>query len=1130
MRKFNLLMAGLCWLATANAQTILSENFETGNTGNSPTPITVGEGWTVVNSYTGTETEYTWHNYYTDPTVQGGTAIEGSNCASVSGPVYQGHTPDGYGPREEILLSPEINLDDTYQLQFSWSVSPMNHYDDSRYDLQVRVVTDGNLAGAETVFSIQTERMLRESGVPVFPIESWAPYTSRINLSDFKGEKVKLAFVYKMEKNIGNRACVDAITVSKFTPPTTPVAAISLDRLTFNDVFIGEKRYSDILTLTNTGTDGLTVSSVDLPAGYSLTFGPSEINLDTYKSVNFRVLYEASLTSATQGNIVFHTNGGDVTIAVSASKKFVPDGQTLETFEEYFPPAGWSNSGWGRSGSALEGNYSAFSDGGYTRSVLTSPRLDLSNGGALSFRYMAYFSSDDPDAAPEYDVTVEVSNDGGETWKAIWTADYQRMNEAIDIDLQLPQGSGNDLVRWIYPIVETTDEGAAPHYTFYMDLVMLPNIVGADGAPKAATDPVPADQTSDIYPADITLRWAPAQFAKGYRLYVGSNPEANNLVNGMDLGDKRTYTIATCDYETTYRWKVVPYNDNGDCRNVPVWSFTTQPDAAVSKYPYEENFSNGFPTGWLNIPAEDTYGKTWSINSIYPYVFDNKKYSVLYDGWLNPEDECAVITPEFKLPAGNASVISFAWGGSHPSDMVIDETGLVKKQNLEPDNGSGILYFEILADGEWKELSRLSDAPIEAGTKKRYWINETVDLTEFQGKTVKFRWRDHSLSSKHDGVSLTHIVVDARNDNKAEFNRSSWDAGKVNCEKSVKSGKIFTLLNTGVAAQKIAKVETGHPNFSTSLKAGDEIAAASGLEFEMEFSALKTAELSAPARVDDMLTVTFESGLTVKLPVSGTALPANIRYFSFEPNDNELKWDDNFTMIDADGGISYTFYSPSMVYPLSNRRGAFCVAYDGEEDGLWGIMKPVSGMHALVAPSPQERKADNWLISTQLQATSTSRLEFYARNWDCLGTIDPDPEHIISVLVSTSGNTDTADFHEVMPAEMIPLLEGDNWKHYEVDLGAYAGQDIYVALRHTTDNPSNVSFYDDLTFHNFDDTTGIQCIDNTIDDNAEVEAYSIGGILVASGRGMETLRPLDKGHYVVKVRSNGTVRTISIIK
>ena len=184
MKKYYLPIIALTLAGGAQAQTILYEGFETGNTGSAPRPIAAGEGWTTVDSYSGSKTTYNWHNYYSDPKGEYGSYMTGACCASVTGPLMI-NPADGAGPREEILLTPDLNLDDTYQLQFTFKVSPGNCSDQSRYDFQVRVVEGGNLNGAETVFSIQNEKMLRESGILGFPIEDWAPRTAKVDLIDF---------------------------------------------------------------------------------------------------------------------------------------------------------------------------------------------------------------------------------------------------------------------------------------------------------------------------------------------------------------------------------------------------------------------------------------------------------------------------------------------------------------------------------------------------------------------------------------------------------------------------------------------------------------------------------------------------------------------------------------------------------------------------------------------------------------------------------------------------------------------------------------------------------------------------------------------------------------------------------
>jgi hypothetical protein len=1121
MRKLYLALAGLFCLGTVSAQTILSEDFETGNTGDTPQPVAAGSGWTTVNGYTGESAHYNWYNYYSNPEGTGGPTITGNCCAACDAPIMT--DADGAGPREEVLLSPELNLNDDYQLSFNFRVSPMNAYDYSKYDLQVRVVIDGDLSGAETIFSIQNEKMLRESGVLSYPISNWDIYNAKVGLEDFKDEKVQLAFVYKMYTDVANIVWLDDITVSKYTPATGPVPSVSLNRINFGNVYVGEKFYSDLITLTNTGKDGLQITGIDYPEGVSSTLDAASVNLNAYGHVDFNLSYTAALASAASGNVVIHTNGGDVTIAITASKQFVPDGYTLETFEQYFPPAGWASTGWVWSTNVLEGDHSVYCSGDYSASYLRSPRLDLSEGGSVTFTY--YNSFDDEEDAPQYDIELQVSEDGGNSWESVWVSDYENgLNQLLTETVDLGERTDNCYVRWYYPAVETDDEGAYPHSSFLMDRVLLPHVYGADGVPTAASSPSPANNAKEVYPRDVVLSWAPAQFAKGYKVYVGTNAGANDLVDGVDVGNALTYTVPQCDYETLYRWKVVGYNDagNGDSTT---WKFTTQPDASVTEYPYEQDFlEDGLPTGWSEV-ASATYSRVWSVNSLYPYKNDTESYGVFYSPWLEAGESSSVTTQEFQIPSDDNMQISFIWGDGHPSDLVVDTTGLVKKENVEPNNGYTDVVFSIYADGAWKDVSHISrEAYDEDGHK--YWINEKYDLSEYKGKRVQFRWTHYSYNRNKDaGASLTHIVLERILGDKAKFNVATWDAGKVNYEKSVNSGTIFTLLNEGVNDLTIKSATFSTPNFSSTLKAGDVIKADNGLQFSCQFDALQTQDA-----VEDDLTIEFESGYKTSFPVSGEALHEGTYYYSFEPNDLDLQWTDDFTMIDADNAAGFTFSSYWVHYSKDGQKCAFSAESDSYEDGMYGMMGPVSGNWALVASSPQESCADNWIISKKVKATSISTFEFYARNWECLESVLPAANHHVTVLVSTTSNTDTKAFETVMKDTEMPLLSGKAWNHYVVDLSKYDGQDIYVALRHTTTEASNLAFFDDFTLRHFDIAVEEGVKDLAASDDAAVEVYTISGNLAARGTGMGVLRSLAKGFYIVRITENGVTRSLRIAK
>lgn len=1127
MKKFYLMMSLFVAVFTGhvNAQTILDEDFEIGNP-EGQNRIARGEGWTTVNSYTGTKASYVWHNYY-DGEDSSTPTISGKNCASCDGPTYSTAPDGGFGPREEILLSPELDLNGNYKLQFTWRVSPMNAYDNSKYDLQVRVVENDNLNGAETIFSIQSAEMLKESGVLTFPISTWDPRVSTLDLSDWKGKKVKLAFVYKMMTTVANVVWLDDISVKGFTPDTAPVPTLSIDRYNFGDVYIGEKFYTEVITLTNNGLNGLKVTGIDLPQGVATTLDPEKVNLDKYESVQFQFSYTASLTSPATGDAVIHTNGGDVKVALSATKQVVPEGFTLETFEQHYPPAGWKAHGWGTSNVAIEGDKSAYGSGTFDASYLKTPRLDLSKGGSIVFTYFNDFTSEDGSTLPEYDIVVEVSYDGGDTWTQKWVSDYMNTNVLETVTVDLGKGTDDSYVRWYYPAIEQDEEGYAyEHSSFTLDRVLLPNLYGADGVPMAASLESPANGTTDVYPRNIVLKWNPAQFADGYKVFVGSNATADNLVNG-EMVNGLTYTIPVAAYETTYKWRVLPYNSKGEGISSSTWEFTTQPDASVMTFPYEENFDAGvIPAGWLSTTTITDDYPTWT-NRCWMPLNTSKAYggtgASMYTMWLYGGYSSTLTSPEFTLPAaGQEMSISFVWGDNHPVDLIVDETGLLKKQNVPGGNGYSDVVFEIFADGAWTQAAYLSENYNEDGDTK-YWRNEKVDLSAYAGKVVQFRWINHSYSGSHRGAGLDNIVIDGIMADKVIFNKESWNAGKVNYECAVNSGDKFTMSNDGVNELKVKAVTFETEHFESSLTAGTVIPVGGGMKFNLQFSAKKAA-----AVINDVMTIEFESGYKATFPVTGEALPQNIYFQSFENNPLDHPWKDEFTLLDVDHTVNSELGYYETTVENDGGRYAFTSVLHNNSN-----LTAHSGVYTIGAAASETSSADDWIISKKMKATSTSAFDFYARN---LGTtnsvyVGDNDYHNVGVYVSETG-TAVANFTAVMADQQMDYLGENEWHHFALDLSSYAGKEIYIAVRHTELTANNMAFFDDFTFQNFDEaeSTAIVNVNANVNANAEVEVYSVNGSLVSKGVGSQALQSLAKGLYVVKVKEGDEIRTLRVVR
>ena len=133
---------------------------------------------------------------------------------------------------------------------------------------------------------------------------------------------------------------------------------------------------------------------------------------------------------------------------------------------------------------------------------------------------------------------------------------------------------------------------------------------------------------------------------------------------------------------------------------------------------------------------------------------------------------------------------------------------------------------------------------------------------------------------------------------------------------------------------------------------------------------------------------------------------------------------------------------------------------------------------------PGALNPDNFIVTPRLTPSENGRITFMACDADMPG-IAPDPEHF-GVAVSTTGNTNAADF--VMIEEWNST---GSYTEYSADLSAYAGQQIYVAIRH----------------FNTTGETYFLCVDNIrlTGIEAEVTRNAIGALVYANDELIATL-------------------------
>jgi hypothetical protein len=281
---------------------------------------------------------------------------------------------------------------------------------------------------------------------------------------------------------------------------------------------------------------------------------------------------------------------------------------------------------------------------------------------------------------------------------------------------------------------------------------------------------------------------------------------------------------------------------------------------------------------------------------------------------------------------------------------------------------------------------------------------------------------------------------------------------------------------------------------------------------------------------EDVMTVEFESGMTATFPVRGEGLAEDVLYYGFEMNPLDYDWKTDFTMIDVDKQVNYKSNYYLTILEDDGGRYAFTQVTNNNIDNL----PAHSGTHTIAACAPDNNSAaDDWLISKQIVPQAGATFDFYARN---LGTtnsvfVGDNDLHCVTVLVSETDNSKTSNFTVVMRETEMPYLDGNNYNHYTVDLSAYEGKPIYVALRHTTVSANWFALFDDFTFtHVGDVVSGIEEVNNSVRSNAEVSVYNANGVLVKQGLGNGTMQSLERGLYIVKVKDGDSVKTYRVTK
>ncbi|MCB5266348.1 MAG: hypothetical protein LHW41_08945 [Candidatus Cloacimonetes bacterium] len=213
----------------------------------------------------------------------------------------------------------------------------------------------------------------------------------------------------------------------------------------------------------------------------------------------------------------------------------------------------------------------------------------------------------------------------------------------------------------------------------------------------------------------------------GYRLYFGTDNPPTNLVNNLDLGNVSIYYPSGMAFNTSYYWKIIPYNAIGDATVNLVRRFTTRAAPTTLSPPWVENFgtSSTFPPlDWLQLSGLYGSGNPVEVNSGWMLddfcnveaVPKNNSARLNIFGEFNARHW--LVTPPVAIPAAGHSLkfdlsltkysganvpVTPGTQGDDKFIVLIDDNQMMSSPTIlrQWDNaGSAFVYDEISAYGE----------------------------------------------------------------------------------------------------------------------------------------------------------------------------------------------------------------------------------------------------------------------------------------------------------------------------------------------------------------------------------------------------------------------------------------------
>ena len=423
---------------------------------------------------------------------------------------------------------------------------------------------------------------------------------------------------------------------------------------------------------------------------------------------------------------------------------------------------------------------------------------------------------------------------------------------------------------------------------------------------------------------------------------------------------------------------------------------------------FSYSFENGLE-GWTTIDA-NADGHTWNHSSQADTHGTVVGTSHTGTGHIFSESFCLgsneallpddyIVSPT-KVSISNTSVFSF-YASAIDEAYYAEHFGVA----VSVDGNTSASDFKTIA--EWT---------IDGGKRQTPWTKYEVNLSDYAGKEV---W----IAIRHFGIAdMFVLTID--------------DVILTNANSERALIKYQVMLDGNVVADSLATPFFQHENLVDGTEYTTSVIAkyTSGSSEAVEYTWTKMPEETFLG-VNDLSAKLIDNKAVLSWTLPDIDLPDPVSYsYSFE---NGME---GWTLIDNDGdGFNWTH----------NSYNADVLAHNGESC----VYSESFNYEIQIALYP-----DNYMVAPKkFTATEESKISFYA----CAQHYNYPNEHI-GVAVSSASNNNSDDFTTI--AEW--TIEGDKrqteWVKYEADLSEYAGQEIWVAIRHFNVSDEYIVVVDDI--------------------------------------------------------------------